>query len=155
MNEKKNRTRGGALMLIKVTKSSIDPNEALAVVRSPSCGAVACFEGNIRSKNEGRDVIGLEYEVYEKLFVSEVSRIFSEAKNRFGVHGLALIQRIGRLDVGETGVFLAVSSPHRREALEACSYTIEEFKKRAPVWKKEYHSSGEDWVHCNHDADAD
>jgi molybdopterin synthase catalytic subunit len=136
-------------MTIKITKTKIDPNEALERVRHASCGAVASFEGNIRAENDGKHVLGLEYEVYEKLFAAEVNRIFSEAESRWGLHGLALIQRVGRLDVGETGIFIAVSSPHRREALEACAYVIEEFKKRAPVWKKEYYAGGEGWVHCH------
>ncbi len=136
--------------MIRLVSETIDIQEALRAVRHPSCGAVASFEGNIRQENEGRKVLGLEYEVYEKLFFAEVQRIFAEARGRWQLHELALIQRVGRLDVGETGIFLAASSPHRREALEACAFVIEAFKKRAPVWKKEYHSDGATWVDCRH-----
>ena len=137
-------------MFLHLTKHKINPNEALAAVRHASCGAIATFEGNIRQENEGRKVFGLEYEVYDKLFHAEVERIFAEIKIKWKIHEMALIQRVGKLDVGETGIYIAISSPHRREALEACDYAIEEFKKRAPVWKKEFYAEGQQWVACHH-----
>lgn len=135
-------------MLIKITTNPIDVREALAAVRHPSCGAVASFEGNIRNQNGGKKVFGLEYEAYEGLFQAEVRRIVGEMREKWKIHEFALIQRTGKLDVGETGIVIAVSSPHRREALEALSYAIEEFKKRAPVWKREYYDEGSEWIHC-------
>lgn len=135
-------------MLIKITTDPIHIQEALAAVRHPSCGAVATFEGNIRNRNEGRKVLGLEYEVYEGLFQAEVRRIAGEMRGRWKIHEFALIQRAGKLDAGETGLVIAVSSPHRREAIEALTYAIEEFKKRAPVWKKEYYADAAEWIHC-------
>ncbi|MDX1387242.1 MAG: molybdenum cofactor biosynthesis protein MoaE [bacterium] len=137
-------------MLIKVTHNPIDRDEALRAVADPSCGAVTSFEGNIRNHNEGKEVLGLEYEVYEGFLKAEVERIFREAGEQWPVAKVALIQRVGRLDVGETGIIIAVSSPHRKAALSACSYIIEEFKKRAPVWKKEHYPDGSDWVYCAH-----
>ena len=137
-------------MFIHLTKVKIDPNEALAVVRHPSCGAVASFEGNIRQENDGRKVFGLEYEVYEILFHAEVQRIFAAAKNQLKIQEFALIQRVGKLDVGETGIFITVSSPHRHDAIKACAFIIEQFKKRAPVWKKEFYAEDERWVACTH-----
>lgn len=134
--------------MIQLTSTAINISEALAAVRHPSCGAVASFEGNIRQENEGRKVIGLEYEVYEKLFKAVVEKIIAEAKLKWKLHEIALIQRLGKLDVGETGIFIAVGSAHRREALEACAFAIEEFKRRAPVWKKEFYIEGSEWVFC-------
>ena len=133
-------------MLIKVTKEAIDFEEARLAVAHPSCGAIVSFEGTIRAEHEGKIVIGLEYEVHEVFMRAEVERIVQEIQERWRIHELALIQRIGKLDVGETGIVIAVSSPHRQEALVACQYLIDEFKKRAPVWKKEYFASGEQWV---------
>ena len=127
-----------------------DKEEALAFVRDPSCGAVVTFEGNIRQANEGKAVIGLEYEVYPQLFEREVEKIFGEIRGRWPIHRSALIQQVGKLDRGETGIFIAISSPHRREALEALSYAIEEFKKRAPVWKKEYYAESSEWINRCH-----
>lgn len=133
-------------MLIKLTKHPIDPQEALASVRHPTCGAVAFFQGEIRNHNQGKKVFGLEYDVYEDFFHAETRRIVREIRERWPIHEVALIQRIGKLDVGEAGIVIAVASPHRRESLEALSYAIEEFKKRAPVWKKEYGPEGAEWM---------
>lgn len=137
-------------MLIRIVQEEIDSGEALREVRHPSCGAVAAFEGNIREQNDGREVLALEYEIYERLFQAELRRIFDEASSKWRVYKIVLIQRVGRLEVGETGIVLAVSSAHRREALEACAYIIEEFKRRAPVWKREHYPTGSEWVACHH-----
>lgn len=135
-------------MLVKITKQPIDPQEASSSVRHPSCGAVAVFQGEIRNQNEGKNVLGLEYEVYEDFFHAETRRIVREVREKWAIYDIALIQRIGKLDVGEVGVVIAVSSPHRRESLEALSYVIEEFKQRAPVWKKEHYAEAAEWIHC-------
>lgn len=139
-------------MLIRLVKEPIDVAEAFRAVRRPACGAVASFEGDIREENEGRKVIALEYEVYERLFHAELKRIFAEARSKWKIQEVALIQRVGRLEVGEAGIVLAVSSAHRRESLEACAYIIEEFKRRAPVWKREHYPEGSEWVACHHHA---
>ena len=136
-------------MLIKITDKPIDLNEARNAVHSPTCGAIATFEGTIRKTNIGKDVTGLEYEVHENFLHAEVERIIQEIKQRWEIHDLALIQRIGQLVVGECGLIISVSSPLRREALVACAYMIEEFKKRAPVWKKEHYTDHSDWVFCH------
>lgn len=137
-------------MLIKITKDPIDREEAARVVSHPSCGAITTFEGVIRNQNEGKRVTGLEYEVYPEFLKAEVKKIFLEIKEKWDIHELALIQRIGKLDVGESGIVIAISSPHRKASLESCSYAIEEFKKRAPVWKKEHYQDGAQWVFCKH-----
>jgi molybdopterin synthase catalytic subunit len=140
-------------MLIKVCAEPIDINEARAAVHAPTCGAISVFEGTIRKTNQGKAVMGLEYEVFEAFMRAEVERIIQEIQNKWEIHELALIQRTGKLDVGECGIVIAVSSPHRREAIEACAYMIEEFKKRAPVWKKEYYQDHSDWVFCHQSHD--
>lgn len=133
-------------MLIRLIDTPIDPQVALNAVRHPSCGGVACFEGNVRATNQGKEVQGLAYVVYPELFQAEAGRIIAEAKQKWDIYKVAIIQRIGKLEVGESGIFIAVSSPHRREALDTCSFIIEEFKKRAPVWKKEAHKGSEAWL---------
>ena len=139
---------GDDFMLITLTEKVISVDEALAAVRHPSCGATAVFLGDIRRENHGRKVLGLEYEVYERFFFTEVERIEKEIYQQWKIHQVALVQRVGKLDVSETGLAIAVSSPHRREALAALSYLVEEFKKRAPVWKKEYYEDQAEWIHC-------
>ena len=136
-------------MLIKLTQNPISSEEATRIIRHPSCGALVTFAGNIRDENEGKRVFALEYEVYEFFFHAEVGRIVEELRKKWSFHEFALIQRVGKLEVGELGILIAISSPHRREALEALSYAIEQFKKRAPVWKKEYYQEGSHWVACH------
>lgn len=133
-------------MLVKVTDAEIDVMEALRYVRHPSCGAVATFEGDIRDQNEGEAVVSLEYEVYEALLRTQMEKIFDEIKQKWAVHEMAVIQRMGMLKVGDVGIVLCVSSPHRREALDAVSFAIEEFKKKAPVWKKEQTTETSKWI---------
>ena len=134
------------LTFVKITHETIQPELALEAVRHPSCGAVVSFEGRIRSENQGESVAGLAYEVYEKMFYTEVEKIYSEILKNWDIHQLALIQRVGKLNVGDMGIFIAVSSAHRREAFEACACAIEEFKKRVPVWKKEFGAASEKWI---------
>ncbi len=133
-------------MLVKLTTDVIDVAEALDHVRNASCGAVSMFEGNIRDENDGEQVVNLEYEVYEKLFYNEIKRMSVEANEKWRIHEIAVIQRTGLLQIGDTGIVICVSSAHRRDALEGLSYMIEEFKKRAPVWKKERTTQSEKWI---------
>lgn len=133
-------------MLIKLTSDVIDIAEALAHVRDATCGAVTMFEGDIRNNNQGEHVIDLEYEVYEALFHKQIARIAEEAKAKWQIHETAVIQRTGLLQVGDAGLVVCVSSAHRKDALEALSYMIEEFKTRAPVWKKERTEHSEKWI---------
>lgn len=133
-------------MLVKLTEDVIDIAEALSYVRHPSCGAVTMFEGNIRCENQGEQVVNLEYEVYDKLFCKEVNRIAGEVRERWEIYEVAVVQRVGLLQVGDTGIVICASSAHRRDAFDGLSYMIEEFKKRAPVWKKERTSQSEKWI---------
>lgn len=133
-------------MLIKLTDAVLDVNEGLEYVRHPTCGAVSMFEGNIRNENDGEEVVNLEYEVYENLFQNEIKRMAGEVNDRWKIHEIAVLQRTGLLQIGDTGIIICVSSGHRREALDALSYMIEEFKKRAPVWKKERTTGNEKWI---------
>lgn len=133
-------------MLIKITDQPIDVREALEYVRHESCGAVTMFEGDIRNTNEGESVAGLTYEVYDELLRNEMEKIGAEMRARWSVHEIAVIQRTGWLNVGDIGIVISVSSAHRRDALDALSHAIEEFKKRAPVWKKEKTTKGDKWI---------
>lgn len=142
------------MTFIKITHEPIDLNEARVAVQDPHCGAIVIFEGCIRNHNEGQVVHGLEYEVHAPLLRAELDLIVLEARSRWKIHAVSVIQRIGRLEVGETGIVIAVSSAHRHESLEACEYIIEEFKKRAPVWKRERYKNHSAWINCKHAASA-
>jgi molybdopterin synthase catalytic subunit len=119
------------------------------------CGAYVQFDGWVRDHNEGERVLRLEYEVYEPLAVKEGSRIIAEAVERFGVKHALAIHRSGLMELSEVAVVVGVSSPHRREAFEACRYVIDQAKLRLPIWKKEYYANGRaEWVNCQHCARA-
>lgn len=118
-------------------------------------GGYVQFEGWVRDHNEGREVLRLEYEVYEPLAVREGERILREAVERFGVRRAAALHRSGLLELTDLAVIIGVAAPHRGEAFEACRYIIDEIKSRLPIWKKEHYADGEArWVRCDHCAEA-
>jgi molybdopterin synthase catalytic subunit len=114
----------------------------------PDCGACDLFFGTVRARNHGREVIAVSYDAYVPLARRELQRIAEEALTQAGTHGTVVIRhRTGKLGVGELSVLIAVFTPHRAEAFQACRYVIEELKKRAPIWKKEFYRDGEtEWL---------
>ncbi|NIM70065.1 MAG: molybdenum cofactor biosynthesis protein MoaE [Xanthomonadales bacterium] len=143
-------------MSFSITDGPIDAGALRALVQDPHCGACVVFEGWVRNHNEGREVLGLEYEVYEPLAVSEGLRILAEARHRFGLSGVACVHRTGRLGLGEVAVVVVAAAAHRDEAFRACRYVIDEVKRRLPIWKKEHYRDGEArWVNCRHCVAAD
>lgn len=133
-------------MLCRVTTEPINSQEALEYVKHPSCGAVALFEGIIREDNDGERVLDFYYEAYAALFPKVMDTLLQEARARWPIHQMAVIQRVGKLEIGDTGIVIATSSAHRREALDAVSYLIEQVKTRAPIWKKETTECGTKWA---------
>jgi len=128
-------------MDFRITK---DPIQTEPVARAlHAVGAVVCFEGRVRSLNEGRAVDALEYSCYEALAVKEGTRILEEARERFGLLECQAIHRIGQLQLGDMAVWVAVASGHRGEAFEGCRWIIDELKRRVPIWKKEHYADGE------------
>ena len=115
----------------------------------PQSGAISIFEGIVRNHNEGKKVVALEYEAFAKLAEKEAEEIFAEARKKFDIQKIACLHRIGKLSVGETAVWVGVSAGHRDAAFQACRYTIDEIKRRLPIWKKEYYKNGDSgWVNC-------
>ena len=116
---------------------------------SPKSGAVATFEGLVRNHNDGKKVVALEYEAFDKLAFKEANKIFKETKSKFAVLEVKCFHRVGKLSVGEMAVWVAVSAAHRDSAFAACRYIIDKIKTRLPIWKKEYYTSGDSgWVNC-------
>lgn len=131
----------------RVTADPIDVAALLASVPSPSDGAVLLFVGVVRDENDGRSVASLEYEAYAEMAERKMREIADEARARWSVGDVALVHRVGRLEIGEASVAIAVASPHRAEAYEASRYLIEQLKRRVPVWKREGYVEGETrWV---------
>jgi molybdopterin synthase catalytic subunit len=113
---------------------------------SPEDGALALFVGVVRNHNAGRPVLHLEYEGYEEMALSEMETIAAEARSRFSVSDVQIVHRLGRMEIGEASVAVAVSSPHRAQAFEACRFAIDTLKRRVPIWKKEFYADGQVWL---------
>jgi molybdopterin synthase catalytic subunit len=118
----------------------------LAAVASPDAGAVVTFLGLVRNHNLGRRVRYLEYEGYEPLALKVFERIAAEAAERWPDAALAMRHRLGRLEIGEASVAIAVASAHRAHAFAACRYAIERVKQIAPIWKHEFFEGGDVWI---------
>lgn len=120
---------------------------------TPSCGAVVVFSGTVRDHAEGRDDVQyLTYEAYEEQVVPVFEKIAAEVRTRWPDAGrVALLHRVGRLELGESSVVVAVSTPHRPQAFEAARYAIDALKEAAPIWKHEVWADGSDWGTGAHD----
>jgi molybdopterin synthase catalytic subunit len=127
----------------RVTVDPIDPAALLAAVTSPADGAVLLFWGVVRNHHEGRGVSHLEYDAYAPMAEAKLTEIVGEARERWPVGEIAVVHRLGRLEVGEASVGIAVASPHRAEAYDASRHIIEELKRRVPIWKREGYLEGE------------
>ena len=131
---------------IALTRQAIEPAPLVEQLRKPGDGAVVTFDGCVRDHSHGRRTLYLEYEAYESMALAKMAEIAADMHNKFAIDGVAIVHRLGRLEIGETSVFIAVSSPHRPAAFEACRYAIDTLKKTVPIWKKEYFEGGAVWA---------
>ena len=130
-----------------VVDRPVNITELTAEVASPGNGAVAAFLGTVRSNNDGKPVSGIDYSAYREMAELEMAAILGEAEARHEFAGAAIEHRIGTLAIGDVSIGVAVASPHRRAALDALDYIVEEVKRRVPVWKLEHYEDGtREWV---------
>lgn len=133
--------------MLRLTHEPIDYHQVNESVRSPHCGAVVLFLGTVRDITGDRLTTHLEYHAYETMALSEMQTIEKELRERFDIGALAMVHRLGRLDVGEISVAIAVSAPHRDTAYAASRFAIDTLKGRLPIWKKEHDAQGEtEWI---------
>lgn len=131
---------------VAVVEDSIDVGGLLEEVGHPEAGAVALFLGTVRNHSPRREgVTHLVYEVYANQVCGKITEVVSEAARRWSVIAMAVEHRMGKVEVGEVAVAVAVSSAHRAEAFAAARYLIDELKERAPIWKKEHWEGGAEW----------
>ena len=130
--------------MTRLTREPIDLVALQAV--APADGALCLFVGVVRNENRGRTVVHLEYEAYEEMAWSEMEAIEAEVRRRWPVTDVRLVHRLGRLEIGDASVAVAVASPHRGEAFEACRFAIDTLKKTVPIWKKEFYADGAVWL---------
>jgi len=119
---------------------------AVAEVRDDGVGAIATFIGTTRARSRGRDVLYLEYEAYEGMAESVMADLAEKLSDRHELSKVSIHHRVGRVDIGDTSVVIAVSAPHRAAALAACREAIDELKVSVPLWKKETYVGGEEWI---------
>ena len=119
---------------------------AVDEVRSDRAGAIAAFVGTTRLESRGRTVLHLDYEAYEEMAEQVMTEIAAELKARYELCEIAIHHRTGRVEIGEASVVIAVSAPHRQDALAACKDAIDTLKERVPLWKKEFYEGGEEWI---------
>jgi molybdopterin synthase catalytic subunit len=131
---------------IEITRSAIPGAEIAREVRGDGDGAVASFDGCVRNHSHGRRTLYLEYEAYEAMALLKMREIAAVLHANHAIHRVAIVHRLGRLEIGESSVFIAVSSPHRAAAFDACRYAIDTLKKIVPIWKKEYFADGAVWA---------
>jgi molybdopterin synthase catalytic subunit len=112
----------------------------------PRDGALSLFVGVVREENAGRAVRHLEYEAYEEMALRVMEEIEAETRSRWDVTAVRIVHRLGRLEIGEASVAVAVSSPHRAESFAACRHAIDTLKAKAPIWKKEFYADGAVWL---------
>ncbi|HXV77524.1 MAG TPA: molybdenum cofactor biosynthesis protein MoaE [Candidatus Polarisedimenticolaceae bacterium] len=132
--------------MILLARRPIDVAELLQAVGGPGNGAVALFVGTVREQNQGRRVLHLEYHAYDEMALREMSALRQAALERFALGEVAIAHRIGKLEVGEASVAIAVSAPHRAASFDACRWIIDRLKQRVPIWKKEFFEGGEVWI---------
>ena len=137
---------GSAQPLVAITHNVIDTQAILNFVRHPHDGAIAIFDGIVRDNTRGRKTRFLVYESYEDMALNQMQQIAAEARQRFPIHEVAIVHRLGKLEIGESSVLIAVCSAHRGAAFDACRWLIDTLKKTVPIWKQEHFEDGVVWA---------
>jgi molybdopterin synthase catalytic subunit len=134
-------------LLIRLTREPLDPAEAIRFVADPSAGGLVLFAGTVRDHSDAGGVTGLDYEAWDEMVARRLEALGEELFDRWPICRVALLHRIGHLEVGEVSVVVCCTAPHRAEAFEAARHGIERLKDDVPIWKKERLESGEArWV---------
>ncbi len=132
--------------MIELDKQPLNIQKAIDFVQDPSAGGIDVFIGTVRDATEGKRVVALEFEAYEKMAISEFEKIVEEAQKQWPICKTAVLHAVGRKEIGDLAVVIAVSAAHRDAAFQACRYIIDTLKKTVPIWKKEIFEDGEVWV---------
>lgn len=132
--------------MFEITDQPLLLEPLVNAVKRSSSGAIATFLGVVREQTRGRQVRYLEYEAYREMAIPKMRQIADEIHRKWEVDEIAMVHRIGHLQIGEASVAIAVSAPHRHQALAACAYAIDRLKETVPIWKKEVWIDGEEWA---------
>jgi MoaE-MoaD fusion protein len=132
--------------VFQIVREPIDARALIESLKAPEDGAVVVFDGFVRNNFKGQQTLYLEYEAYEPMACAKMREIGAYVHAHFPIHRFAIVHRLGRLEIGETSVLIAVSAAHRAAAFEACRYAIDALKRGVPIWKKEYFAGGAVWA---------
>ncbi len=130
----------------RLVRATIETQVTVQNLRRGEDGAVLAFEGVVRNQTRGRKTMYLEYEAYEEMALAQLEKLAAESLEKFQVRAVAIVHRLGRLEIGETSVLIAVASAHRAAAFEACRWLIDTLKRTVPIWKKEFFEDGAVWA---------
>ncbi len=145
MNEGQNKD------FAEITTEPLDVGEIARRIVPVNCGATITLDGYVRQFTKGRETLHLVYEAYKPMALKEMEKLIVQAKEKFEIENIGIVHRLGKLEIGETSVVIAVASPHRRAAFEACEWLIKELKRTVPIWKKEIYADGETWIEGDKD----
>lgn len=137
---------GGSESRVRIVRAPIDTQAVLSAIKRPEDGAAVVFEGVVRDNTRGRRTLYLDYEAYEVMALKQMEALVTEAMSRYKVREVALVHRLGRLEIGEASVLIVVASAHRGDAFEACRWLIDTLKRTVPIWKKEHFEDGTVWA---------
>jgi molybdopterin synthase catalytic subunit len=129
-----------------ITRDPIDTQRVVAGLKRGEDGAAVVFEGVVRNQTRGRRTLYLDYEAYEEMALQQMDSLAAQARQQFQIRDVAIVHRLGRLQIGETSVLIAVVSAHRAAAFDACRWLIDTLKRTVPIWKKEYFEDGAVWA---------
>ena len=132
--------------IFQLLREPIDRSALVRLVRAPEDGAIVTFDGFVRNQSHNRPTLYLDYEAYESMALAKMREIGVHLHEKFAIHRVAMVHRLGRLEIGETSIFIAVSAPHRAAAFDACRLAIDTLKRTVPIWKKEYFEDGAVWA---------
>ena len=136
--------------MFQLIRGPMDIPSITGSLQKPEDGAVVIFEGVVRNHSNEKSVRFLEYEAYEPMALRKLEEIGAFAKSEFAIRDIAIVHRLGRMNVGECSVVIVVASAHRAPAFEACRFAIDTIKKVVPIWKKEFYEDGEVWIEGQH-----
>jgi MoaE-MoaD fusion protein len=129
-----------------IVRETIDTQAVLAKLKQPADGGAVVFEGVVRDNTRGRRTLYLDYEAYDEMALKQMDALAEQAAQQFPIREVAMVHRLGRLEIGETSVLIVVTSAHRAAAFDACRWLIDTLKRTVPIWKKEYFEDGAVWA---------
>ncbi|HEV2206780.1 MAG TPA: molybdenum cofactor biosynthesis protein MoaE [Candidatus Acidoferrales bacterium] len=132
--------------IFRLVREPIDVKAVVEALKAPEDGALVVFDGFVRNNFKGKSTLYLEYEAYEPMAYAKMREVGSYMREHFAIDRIAMVHRLGRLEIGETSVLIAVSSAHRAAAFDACRYAIDALKRGVPIWKKEFFVGGAVWA---------